>query len=697
MLNELNQLADALERENIPTYYWQPDFGKLPNQSCLRILVADNGLIEGIEELSNELKKNLRKWEPSGNGLSFPGLNIPQLYRIADEGKKKMIKKWKDGKEQTDIKLLKEWVASATKNWPFDESKLEKSLKIFPEEMNSIIGEVPKDFDSIKTLIFYLNKFQWNTKKGSVSNEHIFTLFSAIEQYIWKELENGGNVPVLLSMLIYEGNAKKNPEKDRGQVSVYFDVKEWNEYPVASKDMMIFINDCLLVDEEKTIKRSNSDDAFAKPLDGSERLLPTIELPIIGDVKLRAMFGAWKCQTRYGIADALSFPVGQETRKRTKGALEWLGDESSEGETWGRADEKELLFAYPAILQKKPDKLVSIFGARKIDDSEVRFADCAKEVIDALKGISSDLKSLDLRVFSLKKMDTTSSKTKVVFQRNYTAQRLVDAAKDWQNGAENIPEILLKVWGENKLPLSSTPIVPFPLQVSACLNRFWKMDGTYVKTIKGDDKPLIPSSQGIDLLLDENPERFVPYLMSLLIKNTKGLLLFIGNHRMQLDNKGKPNIFSVSDKKKYEHHKLLIPSIYGLLLYKLNIRKDAYMKESPFLVGRMLKLADELHALYCEIVRENKLPPQLIGNALIVTALESPEQAIAQLYRRMAHYIGWAKQYRSKDESKSWVAGDLLMQFEEAVTQMKGVSFSKRQTDTERAQQFIGYLASNTK
>jgi len=79
----------------------------------------------------------------------------------------------------------------------------------------------------------------------------------------------------------------------------------------------------------------------------------------------------------------------------------------------------------------------------------------------------------------------------------------------------------------------------------------------------------------------------------------------------------------------------LMPSILGILLWKLGIGKESYMNNPSYLVGRILKIADELHALYCKEVRKDKMPPQLLGNALMAAALDSPTQALAQLALRI--------------------------------------------------------------
>ncbi|CAA7603443.1 Hypothetical protein DEACI_4266 [Acididesulfobacillus acetoxydans] len=144
---------------------------------------------------------------------------------------------------------------------------------------------------------------------------------------------------------------------------------------------------------------------------------------------------------------------------------------------------------------------------------------------------------------------------------------------------------------------------------------------------------------------------------------------------------------------------VLLLSFLGLLLYKRGDRKENYMENMPYLVGQLLKISDELHTLYCKVVRSGDVPPQLAGSALFTTAGETPYQAMAQLSLRMNPYITWAKQYRFKNISikneESWRARWYLNLYEDVANKLKvSVTGSTRFTDIEKAQLFIGYLAS---
>jgi hypothetical protein len=687
MLNELYHLSVVLKGV-VPTPDEHDKLRNLPSVSekkpCYRISISPDGSISDIESMRKENAVCLRKWEPS-NGNSFPGFNIQPLYRLADEDKKKRLKKWREGKEPVDLTPLKEWCAEEkAKNWDAkSDKKMDKCLGTIPRELQEKCADIPKDFYALKNLF---------ERIINLGNGRSVKFFQALESYIWRSLEKDGRDLSLLSVLIHEGSSDKKPENDRGTVSVFLDVPDWNEYPVTHEKTIQYINDCLLKSHNTRSTKTGKEDAFGLGSCGDKDKLPDVILPVIGKVILRAMSSESPCQYRYGTVDAGSFRIGTDSRKRAKGALKWLGSDDRKGKTWGWAGGKELIFAYPEILPEVPPKLAALFGASKSDDSEARFENYAKDVVDCLKGLSTSLKDVQLQVFSLRKMDT--ARTKVLFHRNYSAQRLADAAKEWQQGCSNIPDIRIRSWGEEKgKTVVADPVTPFPLQIAECLNLVWKMEGS----VKSDKKPVkkgnstpypfqaIPKTAGIELMLDEVAvQRQAPHLLTVTLQNGKGLFLSLGNslHRdevIKLDG--------------FNKHKQLMPAIMGLLLWKLGIRKEIYMNNSPYLVGRMLKLADELHAVYCKEVRKNNLPPQLLGNALMVAALDSPTQALAQLALRIAPYLGWA---RTNSTDSAGLSRYFLKEFGLVESKLRDKALPTRLDDAARAQLLLGYISGSS-
>jgi len=671
MLNELNHLSIALTHAGITPPDWHNDMKSLPNvkpkKPCYKILIGSDGSISGIEAMGKQLVSSLRKCQFGSNGYSFPGFNIQSLYYITGEEEKKCLEKWNKGKDQIDTDKLQQWCIEKNET-RWNEPMLNECLGKIPQELKRQLGEIPDDFIALNKLFERVDK-AWG-------NDGCAKFVQALKNYIWGKISVNENLSFLLPILI---RTKPKPEN----ISIFLDVPDWMEYPVANKYTIALINERLLQADRLSCSQINrkTNDAYGLCSSGCDDKLSDTKLPFLGKVILRAMSSESPCQRRYGTIDAKSFCIGAESRRRAKSALEWIGDEKHEGQTWGRADGKESIFAYPAIIPPEPPALAAFFGARKTDDKEARFEKYAEDVVTSLKGLSPSLKDIELRVFSLRKMDNTSAKTKVIFHRNYSAQRLADAATEWQQGSKNIPKIQITAWGKGKGEIiHAEPETPFPLQIADCLNRVWKLDGTTASEVK-----TIHKSDGIELLLDEMAiQRRIPHLLAVTIQNSKGLFFSLGQsmHRdevLKLDG--------------FNKHKQLMPSILGILLWKLGIGKEIYMNNPSYLVGRILKIADELHALYCKEVRKDKMPPQLLGNALMAAALDSPTQALAQLALRIVPYLGWARTNAS-DSAK--LSRYFLKEFGLIEAKLRDAVLPSRLDDAAKAQLLLGYISSNS-
>ena len=126
------------------------------------------------------------------------------------------------------------------------------------------------------------------------------------------------------------------------------------------------------------------------------------------------------------------------------------------------------------------------------------------------------------------------------------------------------------------------------------------------------------------------------------------------------------------------------------------------MESLPYLYGQLLKVSDELHALYCKVVRGSELPTQLAGGSLYQAAAEAPIRTLNLLGQRMNPYILWAKTYRTKNVSEkgkeSWRAGWLISLYENIATELfTAWSNLTRFNDEEKALLFLGYLANFSK
>jgi hypothetical protein len=128
------------------------------------------------------------------------------------------------------------------------------------------------------------------------------------------------------------------------------------------------------------------------------------------------------------------------------------------------------------------------------------------------------------------------------------------------------------------------------------------------------------------------------------------------------------------------------------------------MKGPPFLVGRLLSLADQLHVQYCHGVRKGKdgkaqVPPQLAGNALVSTALDSPQRAFVLVMQRIKPYYAWAQTVQGGDEVRlaKWLLGEFSRVSDRITAAIDEGHLPTSCSETAKAELLLGYLARSEK
>ena len=688
MLNELYSLSNTISGMGVTPENWHREFLLLPKASkkapCFRIWISKSGTICGIEELDLELVQRLRKY--GNNQRSFPAFNIKPLYRITDEQQKKELEQFEKDNTSFDSIKVKSWCIQD--NWHKNLKSIDKALGDTTTEISGMIKEQGiGEQNVISQLIFAIGKMDGGLRKS-------------LERYLYEKLEKKEGIGILLRMLLYSGNLNKNPTDDVGNnISIILDLFEWREYgyPVASEPTRDLLNSILLKHERQNgIVKSPSNnrvDAFSDPYDDIQEPMPKVKLQGF-DVSLRAMFHEQLCQFRYGTIDGGSYPIAKSNRANVKSSLEWIAEPGKEGKTWKKADDKEIVFIFPSKIPSIQLNFASLFGEPIDRDGKVleqSFTGIAQEFIKTLRGLPTEQKPDNIQVFSIRKMD--KARSKIVFTRSCTPNRLVQSAEEWQLGCENIPEIE-----------SVKMMAPFPLQVPDVLNDIWKQDGELANRGKTTVKRM-QYYQGLELLIDPLKENEINYYLHILLSNSAGLVKYFGH-------KEHGKFVSLNKERKLKRENNIdisrLLAVFGLLLYKDGHKKENYMNDTAYQVGQILKISDELHALYCKVVRDDEVPPQLAGNSVFISASETPVQALAQLCRRMNPYIAWAKQYRTKNivyiendtgatknrGKESWRASWYLNLYEDVANKLeKTLTESTHFNDFEKAQMFIGYLA----
>jgi hypothetical protein len=216
------------------------------------------------------------------------------------------------------------------------------------------------------------------------------------------------------------------------------------------------------------------------------------------------------------------------------------------------------------------------------------------------------------------------------------------------------------------------------------LNTAWERAGTHAEQVPG-----FGIGDGLGLLLEDGVvlKAIATRAIRTLVTNSSSLVLALG----QAVRQGLVHPMG----KKYGKQSLLLPSIFGLLLAKLGRLKGDYMNGPPFLVGRLLSLADQLHLQYCQGVRKGQVPPQLVGNALMAAALEQPTKAVAMLSQRILPYQAWARTVQGGDEVR--LTKYFLGELGRVSAELKDIELPPTCGDAEKAEMLLGYLARSEK
>jgi len=676
MIDELVKVADAIKSAGISTYDWHPALKTLPKATdkkpCFRIWLLDDGSVVDIEPLSCKLAQELRKYEPD-LGSSLPGFNLyPLLVTTTD--KTEALNKVLAGDESF-------FSFDDNDNWKETRAKLTKCFgKVCFHKLTLACSA---GLNSDETLSAFFKAI------GKMTAENFQKQLLAV---LIRKIESGAESgDAFLSLLFRFSDAMKRKNEAKHSVSVFLDMKHYKGYPVASKETMEQLNELLWGSQtsEISVETVVEPDAYGANATGKDELFPPVTLPVLGGIKLRSQVATIPAQQRYGFCESKTFPVGEEMRKAAKSALEWLSSQKDgrDGETYGQAGECELLFAYPRVLPKDRIPLAKLFGAQPDENLKAdKFERLSASVIDQLRGSGRSVADAELEIFSLRKMD--KARTKVVYYRNATVASLERASAAWHEGCQNIPSLDVRDWSEKKdgktgksHPVSVECETVFPVKLHRSLNTVWKRDGEQAGKVK-----IFEPADGLRLLLEEPCDALASHMMERFVQHAQGYFISLCRTQCRIDKKtGFLEISKLPDKIYY-------PGILGLLLFKSGKRKDEYMSESAVQLGRCLRVADEVHRLYCEVVRKKELPSELCGSSLLVSMMESPGMTLNQLAMRSAPYVKWARSFH--DAEKGGLVHYWMRQWSDIANPLLEKGWPKCLTPDERAQVFLGYLSS---
>lgn len=665
MINELYNLSETLEKAKIQTQNWHRKYRPIPNirekTPCVCITFSDEKVMK-ISSLDPKYSTILRKY--GSNQGSYPCMNLASLYRVTEDPIKKELNEIADHPEKLNCETLEKIKGWCTEyNWG---KKFQGKYKISMENTVVELQTAAARFEPLQILID-------ETKCFSDASR----LHKELESVVWKMLSQREHVKLALAVLFYQGKSGADAANDYGSLSVALESAKLIEagIPAVSDKFVTGLNACLLEMDfsQQGEQEANDVDAFGNPFQAIEEPMPGVKLAGGFDVTIRTMFKEQYCQNRYGKIENASYPISPSMRVKLQASLEWIGKEEQRDKTWMNLEKNEILFVYPFRMPQVPISFTNFFGSSK--NLEESFTTRSEKFVQELiksKDPEVDSQAKWIQIFILRKID--KARTKVVYTRQTNPYELEACSEAWNCGCKNLPRF---PFGE--------PVVLEPLDTSDVLNRFWKANGEMAT----DRFHPVPRYRGLELLLE--PTLPVTADLHTVLEKTELLSPFLGN----LCAKDNWN-HSI-----WKHVKNMV-SLLGILLYREDIRKEDYMENVPYLYGQLLKTADELHALYCNVVRKGDFPPQFLGSGLYRNASETPARTLNILSQRIMPYYAWAKSYRYKERTEpgkeSWRAAWLYHQFERIMNQLREKwTVPARFNEEEKAQLFIGYLAAFSK
>ena len=399
--------------------------------------------------------------------------------------------------------------------------------------------------------------------------------------------------------------------------------------------------------------------------------MPSPNLPVLGPTFLMAMNPDTPCQTRYQRIGTDIFPVGKATAAELNTALVHLTTAAREGKNWKRIPGNNRKKFHLLIVYLESSPLLEAEIAEMFTGSEKSdrlYSAICEEVCKALEGRESADSDL-LHVFALNKIDP--GRVQVELSDSFTANQVILGSAEWRTGARNRPLLPVK---------DDEGLVPSPIEVMRCVQMSWERSGASYS-----EAPGCQLEDVFDLLIAGRPGAQVSArgLLAMTLRRTTELLVAVGHAAHRGTKEAWKGIAREAGK-----YPLIAASLLGITLNRLGHTKENYMHEPAFLIGRFLSLADTLHAEYCKVARKNDTPPQLLGNALIPTAIHDPNKALARMLLRIRPYQAWAKGKNGTGLAR-WSCGEMGKIATEVESKLASVRFN----DAQQAQLLLGYLA----
>jgi hypothetical protein len=469
---------------------------------------------------------------------------------------------------------------------------------------------------------------------------------------------------------------------------------------VAHRETSTLINEALLRANDAVIggdtdKGELGVDAYSGQRAKLQDKFPSPKIAKLGNLKLFSVnTNEVPALRRYGLEGGKVFPVSAALAQKMNNALLYLASDEKYGYSCraipsAQPKQSDLLVAYLEGEPESGEYLAEMFGGESSTFSDADFAAIAQPVIEMLEGKVTANPNLNVCLLSFCSID--KGRKQISLNRRFRVLDVIRAAKDWQAGARNAPEISVWFYDKNaKQPVFRKLTVPCPIEVASTVNRVWSVDAKL--GFSPSFQRAISVSDAYDIFMANSSlaQQKAEVVFGLLVRRMSLVLASLSAVKITRDWKG------LSDTVRWQSLKAI--ALFGILLRQLGQHTETFMQEPITQVGRLLALADNLHLQYCKHVRKGESPSQLIGNALFNTALDHPVFALARLAERLTPYQAWARTFQSNDpDAGVGLVKYFLGELASCTAAIQLEQLPVRMSDADKAKLLLGYLADHAK
>src|SRR5579864_1898879 len=364
---------------------------------------------------------------------------------------------------------------------------------------------------------------------------------------------------------------------------------------------------------------------------------PSPVLPALGVTYLFARNEEIPCLSRYGHNGAASISVSKHTLSEMSGKLAVITQDAWKGKTWAQIQvngHNALLLAYTDTQQRVD--LAELLAS----DDDLYPAVCEK-VLTALKAQNKQGANPSIvKILCLRALDQGTKG--VEFENEIDSEVLLSNLSRMLELVRRAPSFARFKKNDQVVPLS-------PYHIASLLEYRYHKDGGRTEIHSEHFETCL------ELLLGALPAACAMLLPVALQRVTP---LLLGN--------------SSTDYKK--------------IISMLCILRGGIVETTAFKIGRYLSVADWLHRVYCEQVRDGSMPSQLIGNSYLAQVITNPQRGFANMSLRLPPYLSWAKTRGARH------AGGIVSTLDKLATEIKqSGGLGTKTTDQERADILLGF------